>query len=261
MSNLPTVILVHGAWHTPPNYKSYADALQMQGFKMHCPHLPTCSGASSPTASLLNDVADVQEVVKSAVEAGERVLMIMHSYGGAVGTGAAEGLSFSERKAAGLSGGVIHLLYLCAYILAPGSTIWGIVQEAGFDKLWDQYIDTAPDGSTALKDPGLGFFSGSADQAVIDRALQTLVCFPSSVFHEKTTGSAWKTVPTTYTSALKDYSVPKTYQNIMLAKVLRDQGAEVKVEEYDADHSLFITRQNDMVHTALRAAADERNVI
>lgn len=258
MSSLPTVILVHGAWNTPPNYKSYADALQMQGFKVYCPHLRTCSGVSPPTASLADDVAYVRNVVESVVEAGERVLMIMHSYGGVVGTGAVEGLSLSERKAAGLPGGIIHLLYLCAYILAPGSTIWGIVQDAGFDKLWDQYIDTSPDGSTVLKDPGLGFFSGNADQDVIEKALQTLVRFPSSVFHEETTGCAWKTVPTTYVSTLKDYAVPKAYQDIMLAKV-RDQGAELKIEEYDADHSLFITMQNDMVNTALRAAGDERN--
>jgi alpha-beta hydrolase superfamily lysophospholipase len=260
MSSLPTVILVHGAWHTPPNYKSYADALRIQGFKVHCPHLPTCSGTSPPTASLADDVAHVQKIVQSTVEAGEHVLMIMHSYGGAVGTGAVEGLSLSDRRAAGLAGGVIHLLYLCAYILAPGSTIWEIVQEAGFDKLWDLYIDTAPDGSTAIKDPGLGFFSGNADQAVIDKALRTLVRFPSSVFYEKTIGSAWQTVPTTYISTLKDYAVPKSYQDIMLAKV-RSQGAEVKVEEYDADHSLFITMQSDMVRTALKAAVDERNSI
>lgn len=260
MSSLLTVVLVHGAWHTPPNYQSYADALQAQGFKVHLPHLPTCSGALPPTASLADDVAHVREVVKSAVGAGEHVLMIMHSYGGAVGTGAVEGLSLAERSAAGLSGGVVHLLYLCAYILTPGSTIWGVVQEAGFDKLWDQYIDTAEDGSTVLKDPGVGFFSGKADQAVVDRALSTLVRFPSSVFHEKTTGSAWKTIPTTYISTLQDWAVPKTYQDIMLAKV-REQGIDVKVEEYDADHSIFITRQNEMVQTALQAAADPRNAI
>lgn len=260
MSSLPTVILVHGAWHTPPNYQSYADALQAQGFKVHCPHLPTCNGASPATASLPDDVACVREVIQSAVDAGESVLMIMHSYGGAVGTGAAEGLSLAERHAAGQPGGVIHLLYLCAYILAPGSTIWGIVQEAKFDQLWDQYIDTAADGSTFLKDPGLGLFSGNADQAIVDKALQTLVRFPSSVFYDKTMGSAWKTVPTTYISTLKDYAVPKTYQDIMLAKV-RDQGVEVKVEEFDADHSLFITMESAMVQTALRAAADKRNTV
>ncbi|KAJ5090591.1 hypothetical protein N7532_009275 [Penicillium argentinense] len=260
MSSLPTVVLVHGAWHTPPNYQSYCEALQAQGFKVYCPRLPTCNGSSPPRASLPDDVACVRDVVKSAVDSGERVLMIMHSYGGAVGTDAVKGLSLSERKAAGQPGGVIHLLYLCAYILEPGSTIWEIVQAAGFDQLWDQYIDTAADGSTVLKDPGLGFFSGEADQATIDRALQTLVRFPSSVFSDKTTGSAWKTTPTTYISTLKDYVVSKTYQDIMLEKV-RVAGVQIKVVEHDADHSLFVTRQQDMVQAALAAAADERNTL
>jgi hypothetical protein len=35
------------------------------------------------------------------VEAGKRVLMVMHSYGGAVGTDTVEGLTSAERKAQG----------------------------------------------------------------------------------------------------------------------------------------------------------------
>lgn len=259
MAILPTVILVHGAWHTPANYQSYADALRAQGFKVHCPHLPSCNGASPPTTSLADDTSCVRDIVQSVVDAGEHVLMIMHSYGGAVGTGALEGLSLAEREATGQPGGVVHLLYMCAYILRPGSTVWEIIQETGYDKLWDQYVDTAADGTVAMKDQGLAFFSGNAEQTVVDKALKTLVRFPSAIFYEKTTGSAWKTIPTTYISTVNDYAVLKPYQDLMLAKV-REDGVNAKVEEYDADHSLFITKEAAMVEVAVKAATDKRNV-
>ncbi|KAJ5580826.1 hypothetical protein VI817_009525 [Penicillium citrinum] len=259
MASLPTVILVHGAWHIPANYQGYADALRAKGFKVHCPHLPSCNGSSPPTAFLSDDTSCIRKVIQSAVDAGERVLMIMHSYGGAPGTGAVEGLSLAERKTTGQHGGVIHLLYMCAYILRPGTTIWEIVQETGYDKLWDQYVDIAADGTMAMKDEALAFFSGNAEQAAVDRAIKTLVRFPFAILHEKTTGSAWKTIPTTYVSTTKDYALLKPLQDLMLAKVWED-GIKVKVEEYDADHSLFITREGAMVEAALRAATDERNV-
>jgi pimeloyl-ACP methyl ester carboxylesterase len=260
MSTLPTILLVHGAWHTPSNYQSYIKALQAQGFKVHCPQLPTCNKALNGAGTYADDVACVRKTLETLVNSGDRVLMVMHSYGGAVGTGAAEDLSFAGRRTAGQPGGVIHLLYLCAYILAPGSTIWGVVQEAGFDKVWDQYIDTAEDGSTAIKDPGLAFFSENTDQATVDKALETLVRFPSSVFTTPTVGFAWKIIPTTYVSTTQDYAVPKTYQDIMLARV-QEEGVEVKVKEFDADHSLFITREKEMVKAALDAASDKRTSI
>ena len=191
---------------------------------------------------------------------GERVLLILHSYGDMVGTGAVEGLSFLKRKASGLPGGVIHLLYLCAYILTPGSTLLGVVKEAGFDKVWDDHVDTAEDGSTALRDPGLLFFSGRADKSVVDKALTTLVRFPQSVFEAASVGSAYRIVPTTYVFTKSDYTVPHTYQENMRRKV-REEGAEPKVVTYDADHSIFITMEKEMVGMALEAAHDERNMI
>ncbi|KAL9119098.1 MAG: hypothetical protein Q9187_004348 [Circinaria calcarea] len=189
-TSLPTVVLVHGAWHTPANYETYINALKARGFTVHCPRLPSCNGASPPNASFPEDVACVRDVVKPLVEAGERVVMLLHSYGGAVGTDAVEGLTFSDRKASGQSpGGVIHLLYLCAYILPPGSTIFGIVKEAGMDHLWPQFVDNAADGSTFPKDPVQLFFGG-VDPEVVDEALAHLVRSPMSAFTTETAGSA-----------------------------------------------------------------------
>lgn len=256
-TSLPTVFLVHGAWHTPSNYQSYIDALKARGFSVHCPRLPSCNGASPPNASFPEDVACVRDVVQRLVEAGERVLMLLHSYGGAVGTDAVEGLAFSNRKAAGQSGGVIHLLYLCAYILPPGSTIFGVVKEAGMDHLWPRFVDNAADGSTFPKDPVQLFFGG-VDKEVVDKALPHLVRSPMSAFTTETKGSVWRSVPISYVFTQQDYSVPRVYQDIMVEKVRKD-GVVPRTEDYETSHSVFITRQEEMVQAVVKAAEDERN--
>ncbi|CAG8974879.1 hypothetical protein HYALB_00000494 [Hymenoscyphus albidus] len=256
MASLPTVILVHGAWHTPPNYQTYTDALKKQGFKVICPALPSCNNKSPPEESF-EDVALVRSAVQPIIEAGERVLMVMHSYGGAVGADAIEGLSFTERKAAGHPGGVVHLMYMCAYILPSGSTIWGIVKEAGITHLWTQFVKNFPDGSTFPQNPAQ-MFLGGVDQEIVDKALPHLVRSPMSAFETETKGSSWKTVPVTYILTQQDASVSRVYQEIMLEKV-KKAGVVIKTEDYGTSHSIFITKQDEMVQAVVRAAEDKRN--
>lgn len=260
MQSLPTIVLVHGAWHTPPNYQTFVDALKKQGFQVHCPLLPSCSGVSPPTASMPEDIACIKKLVTSLVDEGQRVLMILHSYGGAVGNSAVEGLSITERKAEGKPGGVIHLLHLCAYLLRTGASVIDIIREAGWEELLEEYVPVTTDGLCFLKDPGTAFFSGRADQETIDKALSTLVHFPMQSFYDVTTGCAWKTIPATYIRTLQDATVPLVYQDIMLRKAEED-GVSVMITTLDADHSIFITEQEEMVQAAVGAANDQRNVL
>lgn len=257
--SLPTVILAHGAWHTPASYRGYIEALKTQGFTIHCPHLPSCSNASPPSASLPEDVACVWDIVKPLVEAGEEVLMVMHSYGGPVGTDAInEDMTFSKHKNTGKPGGVIHLLYLCAFIPPPGATVYGIVQEAKMEQLFGKAVRNYDDASTFPLDPGLLFFSGMADKEIVDKALETLVRHPISALTIPTTGDAWRTVPVTYILTERGYAMARIYQDIMLGKV-REEGIVPRIKAYDTHHNIFLTEQEEMVKMALETANDERN--
>ncbi|KAL2830819.1 Alpha/beta hydrolase fold-1 [Aspergillus cavernicola] len=259
---LPTIVLVHGAWHIPANYQSYISALKAQGFTVHCPLLPSCNKSLPSTNSLKDDVNLVRGLISSLTNAGERIIMIMHSYGGVVGTDAVEGLAYPRPSANGQQrpGGVIHLLYLCAYILQPGTSVWDIVQEAGFDKIFDQYVHTAEDGSMFPLDPGLMFFGGddSVDKETIDEALKTLVRFPKESLTTPTVAGVWRHIPTTYVLTQKDYGVPRVYQDIMIAKI-KGEGVDLRMEDFDTCHSIFISREKEMVQLAIEAADDPRN--
>ncbi|KAL4898383.1 alpha/beta-hydrolase [Aspergillus ambiguus] len=260
MSLLPTIVLVHGAWHTPYHYQPYITALEQRGFVVHCPLLPSSNGVSPPTASLAEDVRCVGKVVESLVNSGKRVLMIMHSYGGLVGANAIEGFSRAERQKSGRPGGVIHLLYLCGYLLMPGETIWGKVEAFGFASLWPQFMNDAPDGTTFPKDPALWFYGG-IDKKVIDGDLvPRLVCAPLSIMKAEAQAISWKNfLPATYVFTQQDYAVPRDFQTHMVSRA-RDHGVSLRTEDYDTSHSIFLTRTAEMVQAAERAAEDERNV-
>ncbi|RAH81717.1 alpha/beta-hydrolase [Aspergillus japonicus CBS 114.51] len=253
----PTIVLVHGAWHTPANYAPFITDLESRGFIVHCPHLPSCTNTSPPPATYQDDVTTVRNLVTGLVNNGERVLMILHSYGGAIGTDAVQGLDLPTRAAQNLPGGIIHLLYLCAYIQLPGRTVWDVIAEAGMTGFWPQFVQDHADGSTFPVDP-VQLFLGDCDAEQIAAARPHLVRSPLSAFHTPGSGDAWRRLPVTYVTTTKDYSVPRVYQDIMLKHVAA-QGVEVRVVEVDTAHSVFLSRRDDVMRVVDEAVRDERN--
>lgn len=119
------IVLVHGAWHVPEHYSDFIQHLQHAGFEVFCPRLPTCDEAKRPTADMFADAQVVRDQVISLIDKSREVIMLLHSYGGAVGTEAAKGLSASERATRGLKGGVVHLIYMCGFMLQVGECVGG----------------------------------------------------------------------------------------------------------------------------------------
>lgn len=116
MSSLPTLLIVHGAWHTPHCFDYFTELLEKRGFEVVRPLLPTCNGDNPPTKTLEDDVQAVRDHAEKLVNDGKDVIAILHSYGGTVGTDALYGLSKSARKGKGLEGGIKDLFYVCAFV-------------------------------------------------------------------------------------------------------------------------------------------------
>ncbi|KAF2491386.1 alpha/beta-hydrolase [Lophium mytilinum] len=242
---LPTIVLVHGAWHTPAAYTPFISALSAAGFTVHCPPLPSCSNTRPPPATFPDDVATVRTLVDSLLATGESVAMVMHSYGGAVGTSAITGLSTAARTAVGKPGGVVQLIYLCAYMLEAGTSIWDIVRAAQFEEIFHEHVEVAEDGSTFPRDPELMFFNDVKDAAVVEKGVAGLVRFPMSAMEVKVEGEAWREVPSTYVYTSEDYGVPGVYQGIMMERV-KGRGVEVREVRVESGHSVFL-RTGEMV--------------
>lgn len=115
MSQLkPTVLIVHGAWHTPQHYSKLLQAFQSSGYEAICPFLPTCNGAVPPNKKLTDDVALIRQTAKDLLREGKELVTVCHSYGGIVATEALHSLS------------VKRIIYLCAFVPLRGEGLAGI---------------------------------------------------------------------------------------------------------------------------------------
>jgi hypothetical protein len=74
---------------------------------------------------LTEDAQCIREELKKLIESEQKdVLVIAHSYGGVVCTEAVDAdLSRGMRQAKGLTGGVIHLIYMCAFLLPQNNSL------------------------------------------------------------------------------------------------------------------------------------------
>ena len=113
-----------GAWHTPAHYAPVAALLASNGFpSVSCPVF--ASSGDSPTKTLYDDAAIICTELEKLVKTEEReVVVIAHSYGGIVATQAVHNtFTRTYREAAGLKGGVTHLVFVAAFLLKNGMAL------------------------------------------------------------------------------------------------------------------------------------------
>ena len=131
--NMPTIVLVQGSFQIPKVYAKLVRGLVAKGYPTIHPELPTCSNTDSinfPQLSLVDDALAIRTELTRQIEyEGKTVVLVMHSYGGLVGSEATtEELSYTKRQAQGLPGGVTHLFYYSAFLLNEGQSVlsaWG----------------------------------------------------------------------------------------------------------------------------------------
>ncbi len=97
--------------------------LEAAGYPTVCPLQPSY-GSDPPTLTLYDDAAVIHSAASNLVNEGKDVVVAMHSYGGCVGTQAiTEDLGKRQRAEQGLSGGVVRLFYICAFLLPMGNSL------------------------------------------------------------------------------------------------------------------------------------------
>ena len=125
---LPTILLVQGAFQIPQVYEKLVKGLKDQGYPTIHPRLPSCSDIDDPNfpqVSLIDDVLAIHcELIRRIEYEGRTVVIVMHAYGGLVGSEAAtEELSYANRQSKGLPGGVLHLFFYAAFLLDKDQSV------------------------------------------------------------------------------------------------------------------------------------------
>lgn len=122
-SRKPTVLVVSGAWHVPQHYRLVSDGLRAQGFQVLDPCLPSNSN-QTPLADLDDDITFLRHHAKSILDKGQDLLVLMHSYGGALGSYAFANLPTPATRQWRPDGGrLVSLMYMAAFIPLAGESL------------------------------------------------------------------------------------------------------------------------------------------
>ena len=102
--DLPTILLIQGSFQIPEVYSKLVRGLAARGYPTIRPQLPTCSDTDSanfPQLSLIDNALAIRtELIHQIEYEGSTVVVVMHSYGGLVGSEAiTEEVSYAKRQA------------------------------------------------------------------------------------------------------------------------------------------------------------------
>ena len=81
----PTIILVHGAYHSSSHFDKLASCLQRAGYEVEAVDLPSVGIEQDPGDALRRDTTAVLHAIEKLTNERKNVVVFMHSYGGVVG--------------------------------------------------------------------------------------------------------------------------------------------------------------------------------
>ncbi|KAK2739967.1 hypothetical protein FQN57_006286 [Myotisia sp. PD_48] len=230
-----SILLIHGAWHTPKFYEAFVHTLEARGHQVHCPHLPTCNGDLPPTKSLEDDVALIREIATKLADDGQEIDVIMHSYGGIAGTDALCGLGVEERARRGDRGGVKRLIYLTAFVPLKGQSLFGIFNGAIAPTI---IIDDNLKVITATDPISLYYNDLPIEEAQYWKG--HIVVHPKSAQFTPVKNEAFREIPVTYIMCDNDKGIIPVVQQMMIDNV-KALGVEVQIEHCSGSHSPFLS--------------------
>ncbi|KAH7320624.1 Alpha/beta hydrolase fold-1 [Stachybotrys elegans] len=243
----PTILIVHGAWHTPKHYTKLTKVLGDMGYEVHCPIHPTVNEARPPTASLAEDTSNIRSYAEDLVNQGKNVVALMHSYGGQVGTNALYGLGTKERSEKGLPGGVSRLIYLSAHALAIGQSMVDKVKEMGHEALIPLVFDIAEDMTIVIRDCKAFLFGQQTDypEEEMQAYISDLKLWNGQAMYDPLSQCAWKEIPASFIVTLNDTAILEPYQRASI-EMMKREGIEVEAFDLASGHCPNLTAADEV---------------
>lgn len=203
LPDLPLVVLVHGAWHGAWGWAPLQARLDDRGIPSLAIDLPGHGASTAPGTDLYGDARHVADVVERL---GRPVVLVGHSYGGAVVT-----------EAAGHSSLVRSLVYLAAFALDRDESIMGLLgalprQSVALSGAMQMQADGTSTLDPAQAAPAL---YNTCSPAVARAALARLDPQTMISFSQPVTGDALRRLPSTYVVCTLDEAVAPLHQRHM----------------------------------------------
>lgn len=223
----PTIVLVHGAFADGSAWSHVIPLLEKSGY--------TVTAVQNPLTSVADDIATTKRVIEA--QKGP-VVLVGHSYGGVVITGAAAGNT-----------NVKALVYIAAFAPEANEPVGAFLEKYPIDL-----------GTSLVPDSG-GFlyidrakFAGVFAKDVPETEMRVMAAtqrpISGAVFGQSVESAAWKTIPSWYLVAQEDHAINPELERFY-AKRMGATTSEVK-----SSHVPFISQPKvvaDLIEKAAKA--------
>jgi pimeloyl-ACP methyl ester carboxylesterase len=219
----PTVVLVHGAWADGTGWSEVVRRLRSEGYE-------NVVAPPNPLRSLPGDSTYLAGFLKSIKGP---IVLVGHSYGGAVITNAATG-----------NRNVKALVYIAAFAPAAGESLNSILARFPGSQLGPDTTTAVPFSTGTTSGTDLYIKPDKFRQVFLSDFLpqkQALVMAASqrplaaSVLDEPSGTPAWKTIPSWVLVAKQDHTIPPAAERFMAAR------AHAHTVEVNAPHLAYTT--------------------
>jgi pimeloyl-ACP methyl ester carboxylesterase len=228
MTDSPSIVLVHGAWHGPWCWELVSEPLRQRGFDVH----EVALASSAPEGSATGDLYDDVEIVRQAIaDVNGPVVVAAHSYGGVPTTEATAGAD-----------NVAHIVYLTAFMLDEGESLFATVGSV----IPDWWV-VADDGNTVTTTRAQSIFYNACPPDRAAAAIERLEPQSIASFNQPVRAVGWRDVPTTYVICDQDAAIPVFAQEQMSQRA-------ANVRRLDSDHSPFLMWPDQVVDLISEAA-------
>ncbi|KQS71419.1 hydrolase [Rhizobium sp. Leaf371] len=224
-----SVVLVHGAFVDASGWRKVYENLSQDGYEVLV--------VQNSAVTFAQDVERTKGVI---AEASHPVVLVGHSYGGAVITEAG-----SEEK-------VVSLVYLAAFVPKAGESVFDLASQEvpGAEKApllppKDGFIKIDPQKFAAA-------FSADIDPAEAQFMAAAQRPWGLEAVQGKITSAAWKAKPSFYLLATEDRMIPAQAQAAMAAR------AGATVVEVSSSHAVMLSHPEEVVALIKTAAEPNR---
>jgi pimeloyl-ACP methyl ester carboxylesterase len=231
----PTIVIVHGGWADSSGWGGEISRLQKAGYPVIAP--------ANPLRGLTSDSDYIRSVLQTITGP---IVLVGHSYGGAVISNAARGVP-----------NVKALVFIAAFAPDTGESLAGLVNLNPGTMITPAALDTRP---YPLPGGGEGadlYIKQSAfhDAFAGDLPLTTTNLmwaeqrpFSRAAFTEPSGDPAWKTIPSWYLVSNEDHAIPPATERFMARR------AHAHTECVDASHVSYISHPGLVTDLILEAA-------
>ncbi|RDW82484.1 alpha hydrolase-16 [Coleophoma cylindrospora] len=246
----PVFLLVPGAWHSPDSFSPTTKLLEKAGYEVKGVNLPSI-GASPHHTSNEQDVQAIRNVLNPILSSGKDVVVIMHSYGGTVGSEAlGEYVADMEKGEKPGRGKVVRMVFCTAFCLPIGSSLMKALEM----KRMPWFIVNEDESEIQAGTPKEIFYNDISD-AEAAPLIAHLKGQGYKTFFSDLTVEPWRIVPSTYILCEADNAIPIQAQEGMVAHAqsIAPNAFDV-IERCSAGHSPFLSQPEWLAEKLIKSA-------